>query len=371
MKTTMKLLFFTIIILHGAIHLLGFLKAFEISYLPQFASNYSKLSGMFWLLVTILLFISGIGFIKKENWWSWLAIIAVVISTVLIITVWKDAKFGMISNLIILIVAVVLMQTDRFNNKTETKIAQILEHTKTINKSTVDEAEISDLPEPVKNWLEVSGVVGKEKIHSVWLKQKTKMKMKPEQEKWNDATAEQYFTVVNPAFVWKVKMKILPFIKIAGRDKFINGKGEMQIKMFSLLNIVNEKGTKMDEGTLQRYLGEIVWFPSAALSPFITWEEIDSSSAKATMDYKGTKGAGIFHFNQNGDFIQYSALRYKGNDADAKRYKWVIDVKEHAVMNNIKIPAKMTATWKLVERDWTWLDLEVTDIKYNLKSLSN
>ncbi|MGQ1788498.1 DUF6544 family protein [Saccharicrinis sp. GN24d3] len=361
----MKLIFSTIIILHGAIHLLGFLKAFEISYLPQFSCNFSKLSGMFWLLATILLFISGIGFIKKENWWSWLAIVAVVISTVLIITVWKDAKFGMIANLIILIVAVVSMQTDRFNNKTETEVAQILEHTKTINITKVSEAEISGLPEPVKRWLEVSGVVGKEKIHAVWLKQKAKMKMKPEQENWNDATAEQYFTVQNPAFVWKVKMKISPFIKIAGRDKFINGKGEMQIKMFSLLNIVNEKGTKMDEGTLQRYLGEIVWFPSAALSPFITWEAIDSHSAKATIDYKGTKGAGTFHFNENGDFIRYSALRYKGNEPDAERVEWVIDVKEHAVMNGIKIPVKMTATWKLDEGDWTWLDLEITDIRYN------
>ncbi len=25
----------------------------------------------------------------------------------------------------------------------------------------------------------------------------------------------------------------------------------------------------------------------------------------------------------------------------------------------------MTSTWKLDERNWTWLKLEVTDIKYN------
>jgi hypothetical protein len=25
----------------------------------------------------------------------------------------------------------------------------------------------------------------------------------------------------------------------------------------------------------------------------------------------------------------------------------------------------MTSTWKLDEKDWTWLKLEVTDIKYN------
>ena len=123
------------------------------------------------------------------------------------------------------------------------------------------------------------------------------MKMKPEQEKWYYATAEQYFTIQNPAFVWKVKMNMPPFIKITGRDKFVDGKGERQIRMFSAINIVNEKGSKMDEGTLQRYLGEIVWFPSAALSPLITREAIDNHSANATMKSKRTKCSETFYFN--------------------------------------------------------------------------
>ncbi|NLO02570.1 MAG: hypothetical protein GX126_09685 [Bacteroidales bacterium] len=361
----MKLIFSTIIILHGAIHFLGFLKAFEISYLPRFTGNFSKLSGLFWLLATVLLIISGIGFIKKESCWGWLAIGATVISAVLIITVWNDAKFGMIANLIILIVAVVSILTVRFNNKTETEIAGIMEQSNTIAKTKVHESEISDLPEPVRRWLEVSGVVGQENIHTVWLKQKAKMKMKPEQEKWSDATAEQYFTIQNPAFIWKVRMNMPQFIKIAGRDKFINGKGEMLIKIFSVLTVVNEKGAKINEGTMQRFLGEIVWFPSAALSPYITWEAIDNRSAKASMDYMGTKVSGTFYYNENGDVIRYSTFRYKGNKPDSERHEWVIDIQEHATINNIKVPVKMTATWKLDEGDWTWLDLEIAEIKYN------
>lgn len=69
-----------------------------------------------------------------------MAIIAVVISTVLLITVWKDAKFGIIANVIILIFAIMSMLSVQFNNKTDTEIAHILEHTKTINKSKVSEA---------------------------------------------------------------------------------------------------------------------------------------------------------------------------------------------------------------------------------------
>ncbi len=361
----MKYLFSTLIFLHGAIHLLGFVKAFNLAPIQQLSVNISKTAGLTWLLVFVLFVISGIACLTRYQWWSILAILAVIFSTFLTILVWKDAKFATIPNVIILVVAGFSLSQLAFNKKVANEIAQIFEQTAGFQTSIVTTEQLTELPSPVAKWLKVSGVVGKEEIHSVWLSQKAQMKMKPEQEKWNDATAEQYFSIQNPAFVWKVKMNMSPFIKIAGRDKFVDGKGEMQIKLFSLLNIVNEKGVKMDEGTLQRYLGEIVWFPTAALSPHISWEEIDAFSAKATMDYKGTKGSGTFHFNENGDFVRYSALRYKGNEPDASRYEWVIDVNEHAVMNGVKIPIKMTATWKLDEGDWTWLKLQIKEIKYN------
>jgi hypothetical protein len=140
----------------------------------------------------------------------------------------------------------------------------------------------------------------------------------------------------------------------------------MLIKVLSLFPVVNSRDNeKINTGTMQRYLGEIAWFPSAALSPYITWEEIDDLSAKASMTYKGTTGSGVFYFNERGDFIKYSAQRYMGSDEDARPREWIITVNESRVMQGIKIPVKMEATWKLESSDWTWLKLEITDIQYN------
>lgn len=357
--------------MHGVIHLLGFVKAFDLANIQQLSANISKKSGLLWLFVSVLFIISCVAYFARLHWWNFLAILAVILSTSLAILVWKDAKFVLLPNVIILSVACFSVAQVIFNKKVSNEITQIIEQSEGFETSKVSMGQFSGLPIPVANWLKTSGIVGKEEVSTVWLSQKTKMKMKPEQKTWNNATAEQYFTIKNPAFVWKVNMSMPPFIKIAGRDKFIDGKGEMQIKMFSTINVVHAKGSQMDEGSLQRFLGEIVWFPSAALSPFISWEAIDSLSAKATMDYKGTIGSGTFYFNKQGDFVKYSALRYKGNQPDAKRYQWVINVKEHAVLNGVKIPIKMTATWKLDKGDWTWLEMEVTDIKYNKNSLTN
>jgi hypothetical protein len=175
----------------------------------------------------------------------------------------------------------------------------------------------------------------------------------------------QYTTIDNPAFIWTVDVKMNSFLSFQGRDKYDEGKGEMLIKLNSLFNVVNERGEKLDEGTLQRYLGEMVWFPSLALSPYITWEQIDENTAKATMTYKGTSGSGTFYFNSNGVVTKFSALRFNGNDTHAKRQNWEMNILDYKTFEGIKVPAKMTSTWKLDEEDWTWLKLEVTEIKYN------
>lgn len=84
----------------------------------------------------------------------------------------------------------------------------------------------------------------------------------------------------------KVKMNMMSLVPVTGRDKFVDGKGQMTFELFSLINVANDTGDKIDQGTLQRYLAEICWFPSAALSPYIKWDDIDSTSAKATLTYK-------------------------------------------------------------------------------------
>jgi hypothetical protein len=54
-----------------------------------------------------------------------------------------------------------------------------------------------------------------------------------------------------------------------------------------------------------------------------------------------------------------------GTDDDALLKEWIITVNENKIINGIKIPVKMEATWKLEGGDWTWLKIEITDIEYN------
>ena len=365
---TLKILFIVIVLIHGLIHLPGFIKAFKLANIEQLHAEISKTAGVFWLIATLMFIVASVFFLVKNEAWMYLMVAAILLSTVLIIFAWKDAKYGMIPNVIILAVAALSLSSYSMNTMISKERTEILAETTASDPKIIVENDIAHLPAPVKKWLVRSGVIGKPEIKSVRIDQTARMKMKQGQEKWYTAKAEQYVTTGKPAFIWTVNMNMSPVMNIKGRDKFVDGKGAMLIRMNSLINIVNEKGEKLDEGTIQRYLGEMVWYPTMALSPYITWESIDASTARATISYMGTTGSGVFHFNEKGDFVKFVALRYKGNEAGAKRYEWVITVNDYAEFEGIKVPSKMEATWRFDEGDWTWLKLDVEKMKYNLET---
>jgi len=363
-KKTMKYLAATFLLIHAVIHLIGFLKGFNLAEVESIKTFISKNQAILWLSCAVLFSLAAILYLLENKGILIVLPLATIISMILIFTTWSDSKFGLIPNLIFIILIISIYSSNKMNKMIENEKTAISKVSKSDLKIHKEE-ELENLPAAIQKWLKNSGIIGKKEIKTVWVSQKAKMKMKPEQENWHYAEAEQWVNLENPAFIWVVKMKMFGFLNIKGRDKFKDGQGEMLIKLGSLLNIVNEKGPKIDEGSLQRFLGELVWYPSFALSEFIEWQEIDSLTAKAEMKYKESSGSGYFYFNEKGDFVKFSTLRFMGNKADDKKNEWLIEVDEYAVFDGIKVPSKMRATWKLETQDWTWLKLEIEDIKYN------
>jgi len=235
-------------------------------------------------------------------------------------------------------------------------------------KEIVRKEDLEGLPGSVQNWLEYSQVIGKERIKTVYLKQKGLMRT-TEDGKWMLAEAEQYFRVDEPGFVWTAKIKIAPAIYLAGRDKYYEGKGHMLIKLLSLIPVADSRGEEIDQGTLLRYMAEMPWFPTAALSNYIKWEEVDSNRARATMSYGGVTASGVYEFNEKGELVSFTANRYREVNGRYVLQDWGGLTREYREFNGIKIPNKTDVVWKPETGDFTWYKLEITEIEYNKPSL--
>ncbi|HSP12170.1 MAG TPA: DUF6544 family protein, partial [Salegentibacter sp.] len=221
----MKPAFGIILLFHALIHLLGFLKAFDKMVIRQLQLEISRPLGFLWLLCTLLFLYVLYLFFLNRAWWPFFALAAVIISQSLIILAWQDARFGSIVNLIILLVSLPALGSFYFQKKTEKEVKELIQ--------SIDQAEVivtkedlQGLPNVVQKWMKNSGVIGKPRVHFVRLKQEGRMKTKPG-ENWMPFTAQQYFNVKDPGFIWTTRVESGFPIYLDGRDKLLYGSGEM------------------------------------------------------------------------------------------------------------------------------------------------
>lgn len=287
-------------------------------------------------------------------------------------TEWKDTNMPkwlwiVLAVLAILIVTVVLaaaISKTVFERNANKLARELLNGSSTVNTRIIREEDLSGLPLPVRKWLESTHIVGTETVTSVRLKQTGQMRTK-EGGPWMKVRAEQYFRADEPGFVWKADVQMAPLLHLSGLDSYFEGRGQMSIKLLSLLPVVDAKGPELDYSTMVRYLAEMPWFPAAAISPYIRWEPINDRSARATISHNGISASGIFGFNDQGDLISIKAKRYREMGGTYTFSDWGGVNREFKEFNEIRIPSKSDVMWMDESGEFIWYQCEITDIEYN------
>ncbi len=361
----MRTFLIVLVLIHGTIHTMGFIQAYSLTDGNVSTLLLSKPVGLVWLLMGILFVTTALLMLLKKEWWPIVALLTVILSQILIIVFWKDAKFGTIANMIVLIAGLLGYGEFQFNRMVRRETQEILKNLNLEHPGYIRVNDIQYLPTIVQKWLISSGVLENERVFAVRLSQKGKMKTRPDS-KWMPFTAHQYFNCTDPSFIWNTRVRALPLVSMNGRDKLALGEGQMLIKLFSLIPVVNEgNNDKINGASLQRFLAELCWFPAAAINDYLRWEELDENSVKAILTIAEKTVSGIFEFTADGKLRSFETDRYYGGDEDAVMEKWLIEMVDFKEFNGIQVPNKCKITWKLKGGDFNWLNLEITDLEYN------
>ena len=210
----------------------------------------------------------------------------------------------------------------------------------------------------------MSGVVARPRASVVRLHQRGEIRTKVDAP-WMPARAEQYFSIEPPAFVWKVDATMLRVLPIAGRDRYAGGHGEMLIKAGALVNVVNASDAAIDLGAMLRYLAEIIWFPSAALGPHVSWEPMDASHARATMRDAGRVARAVFTFDAHGRAVRFDAERPLGGGPDARLTPWFGASSQWRTFEGIEVPTRGEVGWQLPAGPFIYYRWEILDVEFN------
>lgn len=264
---------------------------------------------------------------------------------------------------------VMSLQADAyFQSETDTLVRQLLAEVPRGRAAVVSASELAPLPEPVRRWLQASGVVGRARVRCVRLQQRGELRTSPEQA-FMSARADQYFTIDAPGFIWRVSVRMWHALPIVGRDSFTSGKGRMLIMAGAMVPVVDAAGPTIDQGTLLRFLGEIVWFPSAALSPYVRWDAVDANSARATMSYRGVSGSALFQFDAAGRMTEMHAARFMDRSGGAPLTPWKVTANAWRQFHGVQVPTNGAVSWELAAGEFTYYRWQITAVDYDLPTL--
>jgi len=362
----MKYIFVTLIFLHGAIHLMGFAKAFGYAPIENIHSAISKPSGLFWLLAFALFLVSGIAFLAKADLWYWLSFVAVVLSTILIISVWKDAKFGSIANIIILAGAITGYGSATFYGWYEKEVSLGLNQNPSGQTSLLTEADLVNLPESVRNYIRYTGSVGKPKVNNFKIEFTGKIR-KNDQSAWMPFSSEQYnfMGAATRLFFMKAVMKGLP---VAGFHSFKNGDAFMDIRLLSLFKVQYQSGKEMGIAETVTFFNDMCCMaPATLIDKRIKWLESDSSKVHAEFTNNGITISSRLYFNEKGELTNFvSNDRFAaGENGSMKQIRWSTPLKNYRVIDGYKLASYAEAVYSYPEGDLCYGTFSLQHIKYN------
>lgn len=103
-----RYIYVLVLIMHSLIHLVGFAKAFDYRNIPMLTAI-SKPMGVLWFIAAILFIAAAFMLLGSQHIWWIAASLAVIVSELVIVVSWQDAKLGTIVNLLLVAGLVVLI----------------------------------------------------------------------------------------------------------------------------------------------------------------------------------------------------------------------------------------------------------------------
>jgi hypothetical protein len=340
---------------------LGYAKAFEINKVPLLSQSIPKNLGMLFLFTAVLFIISLVMFLLDRQEWFFISLVAVIISQILILIYWQDAKFGTIANSIILIVSIIGLASWSFKNTFENDVNTAFVKAST-NQELITQKDIDHLPMPVQNYLNYVGIVGKPRVSNLELTFQAEMRGK--EQDWFSFTSQQHTFFAHPTrlFFMEAKVKRLP---TAGYHYYKGNVASMRIKLLSLFSVVDISTPELFIAETVTFFNDLCLFaPAVLIDDRIQWETINDTSVKAYFRNQETTIAAILYFNEEGQLINFvSDDRYDINEM--KKYRFSTPISKYKNFNGYMLPSYGEAIWHYPDGEFVYGKFDVKSVEYN------
>jgi hypothetical protein len=365
----MKLAFTILLVIHGLLHSMGFLKAFGLLRLPQLAVPISRPLGVLWLVAGVAMLGTAVALYAWPRGWWIVGAVALVASQVAIVPSWADAKFGTAANALVLVgLAWGFLSAGPLSlrREFESEVARGL--ARPIPEALVSEQDLARLPSAVQRYLRYVGVVGHPRVQGLRVHFTGRIRSGPGAA-WMPLTAEQYSFADRPTrlFFMQARMSGLP---VEALHEYVDEHASMRVKVVSLVRMVNASGPAFTAAeTVTLFNDMCVMAPATLIDPAIRWEPVDATHTRASFTAAGHTIAATLIFDDEGrlvDFFSDDRPSLNANGATFTPQRWSTPLSGYRRFGPYRLASRGEAHYHAPQGEYAYGEFAMENIEYNV-----
>jgi len=361
----------TLLVVHGLIHLLGFAKAFGLADLPQLTQPISPVFGGVWLSAAVLFLAAAAAvFAWPRGWWA-IGAGAVMVSTPVIVAAWADAKYGMLVNVALfaaVIVGFAVQGPRSLRAEFEGDVDRAL--ARTMPAAPITNSDLAPLPEPVRRYLQASGVVGRARVRNVHVRMHGRIRSGPGA-RWLTFNAEQYNFTDPPARLFYMSSSMF-LVPVNVFHRYVGPAATMHVKAAGLVGLVDAAGEETTRSeTVTLFNDMCVLAPATLIDPAIVWKPVDAEAVRARFTNAGQTIEAVLAFHHDGELANFwSDDRFQLSAAGKtmKRVRWSTPLGAYRSFGEVRLPSGGEARWHEAGADYAYIELTIDEVDYNVRS---
>jgi hypothetical protein len=211
-----------------------------------------------------------------------------------------------------------------------------------------DSVTLAKLPPTLRRYLEVTGYLNRPvqlqaevRWEQCWLKIGFGRE-------WGEMTMQQFNSVQPLGRLAYMQFLDMP---MSGRDKYLDGAGEMKGKLFGFFPVVSGEGGPVSQSALITTFAEFVLVPAYMLQAYVQWEEVRVGLVRGTLQHDRFTVQGDFYFDKEGFFKRFESQDryYDMGKGKYKKMPFHVYADGWLEANGVKVPRSIRAVWQLPE----------------------
>lgn len=366
----LRWVFVAVLFLHGAIHLMGFVKAFGLAEVSQLRVPIGRAAGAAWILAALAFVASAVLLVVSSRLWWIAAAPAVILSQTLVIMSWSEAKFGTIPNAVAILpigLAILDLRPSSLRSIYEKRVTEALRQPAA--EAVVTEADLAPLPPLVQTYLRRAGVVGKPRVRDVRARFHGQFRRKADAA-WMPFHSEQVNTFDPPArlFFMEATLFGVPFDAL---HVYVGPSATMLVRVASLIEVVDGRGPEMNRSeTVTLFNDMCVLAPGALPFAGVQWAPVDARAVRATYVNAGNTVSADLAFDAAGDLVSFvSHDRLQSSDGKTfKQLPWSTPLRDYQDFGGVRLARHGDVTWIDPQGDLTYGRFELDSVEYNVRA---